>query len=95
MTRGGTWIVASWGNSKTTMATLTDRLSTNVAGRFFVDSSCIDCDQCRTDAPELFGRDADNGTSFVKKQPETPEEIAAMQAAINSCATTSIGDEQA
>lgn len=75
------------------MATLTDRLPTNVAGRFFVDSSCIDCDQCRTEAPEFFARDADNGTSYVKRQPGTPEEIAEVQAAVSNCATASIGDE--
>ena len=49
------------------MATITDRLPINVAGRFYVDSSCIDCDQCRTEAPEFFGRDADSGTSYVKR----------------------------
>jgi ferredoxin len=77
------------------MATLTDRLPLNVAGRFFVDSSCIDCDQCRTEAPDFFGRDSDNGTSFVSRQPVTPEEIAAVQEAVNNCATNSIGDETA
>ena len=77
------------------MATITDRLTTNVAGRFFVDSSCIDCDQCRTDSPEFFGRDVDNGTSFVKRQPATTEEIAEMEKAITNCATASIGDETA
>ena len=75
------------------MATLSDRLSTNIAGRFYVDSSCIDCDQCRTDAPEFFGRDGDNGTSFVLRQPVTPEEIAAVQQAATNCATASIGDD--
>lgn len=76
------------------MATITDRLPINVAGRFYVDSSCIDCDQCRTEAPEFFGRDADNGTSYVKRQPVTPEEIAEVEAAATNCATASIGDEQ-
>jgi ferredoxin len=75
------------------MATLADRLSTNVAGRFFVDSSCIDCDQCRTEAPEFFGRDGDNGTSFVNRQPVTAEEIEAVRKAVANCATSSIGDE--
>jgi ferredoxin len=75
------------------MATLTDRLSTNVAGRFYVDSSCIDCDQCRTDHPEFFNRDGDSGTSFVMRQPVTPEEIAAVQDAAANCATGSIGDD--
>ena len=75
------------------MATLTDRLPINVTGRFFVDSSCIDCDQCRTEAPDFFARDTDNGTSYVKRQPVTPEEIAEMEKAVANCATASIGDE--
>jgi ferredoxin len=77
------------------MATISDRLSLNVAGRFFVDSSCIDCDQCRTEAPDFFARDGDNGTSYVKRQPVTPEEIAQVEAAMGNCATASIGDETA
>jgi ferredoxin len=75
------------------MATLTDRLSLNVAGRFYVDSSCIDCDQCRTDASDFFARDAENGTSYVQRQPVTPEEFALVQQAAANCATASIGDD--
>lgn len=77
------------------MATLTDRLSLNVAGRFYVDSSCIDCDQCRAIAPDFFGRDNDSGTSFVQRQPQTEEEIALVQEAVTNCATASIGDDGA
>lgn len=77
------------------MATLTDRLSRNVAGRFYVDSSCIDCDQCRAEAPDFFGRDGENGTSYVQRQPETEEEIALVQQAVANCATGSIGDDGA
>jgi len=80
---------------QTTMATLSDRLPLNVAGRFFVDSSCIDCDQCRVEAPEFFARDGDSGTSYVMKQPVTAEEIAAVESAAANCATGSIGDETA
>lgn len=75
------------------MACLSDRLPLNVAGRFFVDSSCIDCDQCRTEAPEFFSRDSDNGTSYVSRQPVTEEEIAKVKLAATNCATASIGDE--
>lgn len=77
------------------MATLADRLSLNVAGRFYVDSSCIDCDQCRTEAPDFFARDADTGSSYVQRQPVTSEEIELVQQVANNCATNSIGDEQA
>lgn len=80
-------------NNNYPMATLTDRLSLNVAGRFYVDSSCIDCDQCRTEAPDFFGRDGDAGTSFVARQPVTDEEIALVQQAANNCATASIGED--
>ena len=75
------------------MATLSDRLPTNVAGRYYVDSSCIDCDQCRVLAPEFFGRDDDSAMSFVKKQPETAEELAAVEQASSECATASIGND--
>ena len=75
------------------MAEQNDRLAQNVPGRYYVDSTCIDCDQCRTDSPDFFGRDTENGTSFVKRQPVTPEEIAEVEAAATNCATASIGDE--
>lgn len=77
------------------MALLADRLSKNVAGRFYVDSSCIDCDQCRTQAPDFFARDEDAGTSYVCRQPATDEEISLVQEAVNGCATGSIGDDGA
>lgn len=77
------------------MATLSDRLPLNVAGRFYVDSSCIDCDQCRNEAPEFFGRDADSGTSYLIRQPDTAEEVALVQQAATNCATGSIGDDGA
>ncbi len=75
------------------MAIIADRLEYNVAGRFYVDSSCIDCDQCRVIAPENFARNEDTGTSYVLKQPQTEEEIAKVREAIDSCATASIGDD--
>ena len=75
------------------MAILSDRLPLNVAGRFYVDASCIDCDQCRAEAPEFFGRDEENGTSYVLRQPVTDEEIEIVNTAAANCATGSIGDD--
>ena len=77
------------------MATLTERLSQNAPGRFYVDATCIDCDQCRTMAPEFFARDAEQGLSFVQRQPGTPEEIAEVEQVMTDCATGSIGDDNA
>ena len=75
------------------MATVSDRLSYNVAGRFYVDSTCIDCDQCRVIAPDNFARNEETGTSFVVKQPAGEEEIAKCREAAEACATASIGDD--
>jgi ferredoxin len=77
------------------MATLSDRLPGNAVGRYYVDSSCIDCDQCRAMAPEYFTRDANAGTSLVVRQPQTPEEIAEIEEALTACAVASIGNDGA
>jgi glyoxylase-like metal-dependent hydrolase (beta-lactamase superfamily II)/ferredoxin len=63
--------------------------SENVAGEFFVDSTCIDCDTCRQLAPAVF-RDHGGGSS-VFHQPETEEEMLFAQMAIVACPTGSIG----
>ena len=72
------------------MATLTDRVPQNITGKYYVDTTCIDCDQCRAIAPNFFGR-TDDGMSFVSKQPVTAEDIASVDEAMTSCATCSIG----
>ena len=72
------------------MATLTERLPENAPGRYYVDSTCIDCDQCRALAPEFFGRTED-GMSYILKQPVKPEDVASVEEAMDACATTSIG----
>ena len=76
------------------MATLAERLPDNASGPYYVDSTCIDCDRCRSLAPELFGRN-DDGMSFVQRQPATAEEIAQFEEIIADCATNSIGNDGA
>jgi len=76
------------------MADLTDRLPQNAPGRFYVDSSCIDCDICRGDFPSFFRRDDDIGQSFVIRQPKTSEEIEQCIEAVQGCPTESIGDAE-
>ncbi len=71
------------------MATLQQKRTENIAGNFYVDSSCIDCDTCRWVAPAIFNRQA--GRSAVYHQPTTDrEELEAMQALL-ACPTASIG----
>ena len=75
------------------MATLTERLPENAPGRYYVDSTCIDCDQCRAVAPEIFVRDEKSGLSVIRRQPQTPEEIAQVEEIKDGCATDSIGND--
>ncbi len=77
------------------MANLSDRLSQNIAGRYYVDNTCIDCDQCRVTAPDFFARDEDSGMSFVSRQPATNEEVTLLEQALAECATGSIGNDGA
>jgi glyoxylase-like metal-dependent hydrolase (beta-lactamase superfamily II)/ferredoxin len=71
------------------MANLRKAVPENVAGDFFVDSTCIDCDTCRQIAPAVFG-EAD-ATSFVKAQPGSGADRRQALQALLSCPTGSIG----
>ena len=75
------------------MANLADRTPGNVPGAYYVDSSCIDCDQCRVLAPEIFARDADTGLGFVSRQPLGEDDLALAEEARLACATQSIGND--
>ena len=65
----------------------------NVAGKYYVDDTCIDCDLCREIAPETFRRDEETGTSYVHRQPGTMEEIVLAEEAARSCPTETIGKD--
>ena len=75
------------------MSEKTDRLRENVAGAYYVDSSCIDCDMCRSTAPEVFRRDEDIGMSIVYHQPVGAVEITVAEEARQGCPTESIGKD--
>ena len=77
------------------MADRRDRLPENVAGRYYVDVQCIDCDVCRVTAPANFQRDEQKGYSYVFRQPASPEEEAQSQEAMDSCPVEAIGDDGA
>jgi glyoxylase-like metal-dependent hydrolase (beta-lactamase superfamily II)/ferredoxin len=71
------------------MANVKKRVAENVAGDFFVDSTCINCDACRQLAPETF---ADAGDySFVYRQPQTVQGQREATRALLACPTGSIG----
>lgn len=71
------------------MAQQQRRRTENVAGNFYVDTTCIDCDTCRWVAPEVFSRKGEQ--SAVYQQPSDKDErIKAFQALL-ACPTASIG----
>jgi ferredoxin len=70
-----------------------DRVGENVLGTYYVDTQCIDCDVCRDTAPDNFTRSDDNGYSFVYKQPETEDERALCEEALDACPVEAIGND--
>lgn len=77
------------------MANVDDKYQDNVAGKFYVDTQCIDCDVCRETAPNNFTRNDDGGYSYVQKQPENEEEVEQCQEAKEACPVEAIGDDGA
>ncbi len=67
------------------------RLKQNVAGEFFVDDTCIDCDTCRQIAPATFRDHGDQSSVF--HQPENPGERMQALKALVCCPTASIGTD--
>ncbi|MEM9455489.1 MAG: MBL fold metallo-hydrolase [Myxococcota bacterium] len=71
------------------MAQASKRLPANVAGDFFVDSSCIDCGTCRWMAPAVFDHGQEH--SKVYRQPEGEADVLAALRAVVACPAASIG----
>ena len=77
------------------MADIENKYPDNVAGKYYVDNQCIDCDLCRETAPNNFQRNEDGGYSFLFKQPESEEEEAQCKEAKEGCPVEAIGDDGA
>jgi glyoxylase-like metal-dependent hydrolase (beta-lactamase superfamily II)/ferredoxin len=71
------------------MANLNRAYVENVPGNFFVDDTCIDCDQCRQIAPSVFAEASDH--SVVYQQPASASETRQAAMALVTCPTGSIG----
>ena len=75
------------------MADSKEKVELNVAGAWFVDGECIDCDLCRTTAPDNFKANEDDGYSYVFKQPESDEEKELCRQALEECPVEAIGED--
>ncbi len=74
------------------MADIDRKWLEGVAGRYFVDESCIDCDLCRITAPDNFTANEEKGHSYVYRQPRTKDEEALCSQALGECPVEAIGD---
>jgi ferredoxin len=75
------------------MADPNDKVPGQPAGRYYVDSQCIDCDLCQETAPANFMRNEAEAFSFVHKQPETAEEESLCKDALDNCPVEAIGND--
>jgi glyoxylase-like metal-dependent hydrolase (beta-lactamase superfamily II)/ferredoxin len=73
------------------MADPKKRLDSNIAGNFYVDSTCINCDTCRQLAPKSFEEVGEY--SAVLHQPESDDQIHQAYQALLACPVGSIGTE--
>jgi glyoxylase-like metal-dependent hydrolase (beta-lactamase superfamily II)/ferredoxin len=74
------------------MANRTKKLDTNVAGNFYVDATCINCDTCRQLAPKSFEEVGEY--SAVRHQPENEGQTHQAYQALLACPVGSIGTER-
>jgi glyoxylase-like metal-dependent hydrolase (beta-lactamase superfamily II)/ferredoxin len=74
------------------MADRHKRLDTNVAGDFYVDATCINCDTCRQLAPASFEEVGEH--SAVTRQPQGEGQIRQAYQALLACPVGSIGTER-
>ena len=71
------------------MANIKKKLSSNIEGNFFVDSTCINCDACRQLAPETFQEHEEY--SSVYRQPAVDLDRHHAYQAMIACPVGSIG----
>ena len=75
------------------MADNTQRWEDNVAGRWYVDRTCILCSLCSDLAPRSFKESVAGDHDIVYRQPVTPEEIAQAEQAKAQCPVEAIGED--
>ena len=77
------------------MASFPYKYPDNIAGKFYVDDQCIDCDLCRETAPDNFTRNENGGYSFVFKQPISNTDQIKCKEAMEGCPVEAIGNDGA
>ena len=65
----------------------------NTPGGWYVDTTCTLCRVCLEEAPNLLKYNDDETAVYFYKQPETDEEKAAAQRALEVCPNLAIGND--
>lgn len=65
----------------------------NVSGKYYVDQTCVPCNDCVKEAPNLLKYSADETHTYFAKQPSTPEEEKWAKAAMAVCPVDAIGND--
>ena len=76
-----------------TMANYEDRYLEGEPGTFFVDQDCIACDTCTGLAKAHFKLTEDFDHAIVVKQPQTEDELATCEHALEACPVFAIGKQ--
>jgi len=75
------------------MANKGGKVSENAPGKFYVDDQCIACGVCEGSAPENFKMNDDGSHAFCYSQPADDAQKSNCVSALESCPTSSIGDD--
>ncbi|HWR10754.1 MAG TPA: ferredoxin [Rectinemataceae bacterium] len=75
------------------MADKSSRNPGNVAGKWYVDSTCIGCGLCNGTAPDIFSMTDDGSRAFVAKQPVSGGETKLAVQALGDCPVDAIGND--
>jgi ferredoxin len=75
------------------MIPFTERYPLNTPGKYYITGMCTDCDFCRECAPQNIRRDDRTGTSYVFRQPTTPEEVGLIDEGVQGCPTEAVRND--
>jgi ferredoxin len=73
------------------MADKSQRWEDNVAGKWYVDKSCILCSLCSDLAPNNFKESAQGDHDIVYRQPRNADEEGQSKVAMEQCPVEAIG----
>lgn len=77
------------------MADKTSKIAENIAGPWYVDTTCTPCRTCMevTGADDLLKYNDDETYVYFYKQPSSPEEVAVAEETLAVCPQNAIGSD--